>query len=432
MESQHLDRIRRLSQALLISGGLNIGLLALFFYWLVKETPPRPYFELKPAIKQEQQAPLAIDRSNASVILSNKQLPMEQLIAKLTNTQLVENGYTQRDLALAALVTFYHFDMGRALLGKAQPAQKRTIPIGKTADGEPYEITIYPNLTEQQYKAIVHYAHRDRWPLTSKGLFLLLRKQAAAHDPTLEDAFFLTPEFLAVEVLFSRSEATVEKSELLKIVLQGDWSLLSSFIEQQKVSQDLSPARRQRFLLDYIARESRAAAYLLLKTDRLFAIKKITNEQVVAVLNLLVEKTPEAEKYALAQLTSPRSDEVWHLAAKRLYDFSGEPFPEKSWHHAAVMRFVAPHALFESTIPKGMPKVAAAPSVKTPSSETLQPTPVHKPQAPLPNRERAHVVREGDSLWKIAKLYKVDIDRLKEHNKLESDFLKPGTTIKIP
>lgn len=425
-----MDRLRRLSQALLVSGGLNIGLLALFFYWLVKETPPRPYFELKPADKQEQQTPLAIDHSNATMILSNKRLPMEQLIAKLTDTQLVENGYTQRDLALAALVTFHHFDVSRALLGQPQPSQQRSIPFGKTAGGKLYEVIVYPNLSEQQYEAIIHYANRDRWPLTSKGLFLLLRKQASKHDATLEDAFFLTPEFLAVEMLFSRSDVIVEKSELLNVICQGDWTLLSSFAEQQRVSQDLSPARRQHFLLDYIARESRAAAYLLLKTDKVFATKKLDNEHVLTILNLLVEKTPEAEQYALAQLSSPRSDEVWQVAASRLYDFAGESLPEKSLHHAALMRFVP------SSIP-------SAPNARQQGEKKIQAPPPKQDAVPVPStainkapqittRNRVYVIREGDSLWKIAKLHKTDIDTLKDFNKLESDFLKPGTVIKIP
>lgn len=421
-----MDRVRRLTQALFVSGGLNIVLLTLFFYWLIKETPPRPYFELKPADKEEQHPPLAIDRSNAAIIVGNKRLPMEQLIAKLTDRQLVENGYTQRDLALASLVTFYHFDLPRALLGLSQPSQQRIIPFGKTANGELCEITVYPNLSEQQYEAIVHYANRDRWPLTSKGLFLLLRKKANKHDSTLEDAFYLTPEFLAVEMLFSRSEAIVEKSELLKVICQGDWTMLSTFTEQQRVAQDLSPARRQQFLLDYIERESRAAAYLLLKTDRLFAIKKLDNAHVLKILNLLVEKTPEAEYYALAQLASPRSDEIWQVAASRLYEFAGEPLPEQSLHHTALLRFIP--SRIRSKAPSTRP---LSEKINSAANLTVEHTVGNKPIQEAP-KGRAYVIREGDSLWKIAKLHKINIDTLKDYNKLESDFLKPGTIIKIP
>ena len=426
-----MDRVRRLTQALFVSGGLNIVLLTLFFYWLVKETPPRPYFELKPADKEEQQAPLAIDRSNAAIIVSNKRLPMEQLIAKLTDRQLVENGYSQRDLALASLVTFFHFDLSRALLGLAQPSQQRIIPFGKTPDGELCEVTVYPNLSEQQYEAIVLYANRDRWPLTSKGLFLLLRKKAGRHDSTLEDAFFLTPEFLAVEMLFSRSEVVVEKSELLKVMCQGDWTMLSAFTEQQRVAQDLSSARRQQFLLDYIERESRAAAYLLLKTDRLFAIKKLDNVHVLKILNLLVEKTPEAEYYALAQLASPRSDEVWQLAASRLYDFAGEPLPEKSLHHTALLRFIPSRVATTAPSTRPLPDKTRT-SIPPKQNEDAVKGIVENKAPQITTKNRAYVIREGDSLWKIAKLHKIDIDALKDYNKLESDFLKPGTVIKIP
>src|SRR5262245_8555802 len=126
-------------------------------------------------------------------------------------------------------------------------------------------------------------------------------------DPTLIDAFYLTPEFLSVELLFNRSEKEVEKQELLQMLCEGEWKLLSFFTEQQRAVQDLSAARRQRFLLDYVERGNRKAAYLLLKTDGDFAAHKLDDPHVMALLRLLPHKTPEAEQFALEQLTSPRS-----------------------------------------------------------------------------------------------------------------------------
>jgi len=49
-----------------------------------------------------------------------------------------------------------------------------------------------------------------------------------------------------------------------------------------------------------------------------------------------------------------------------------------------------------------------------------------------PKREKTYVVQEGDSLWKIARKYKIDIDLIKKRNGLKSDALKPGTTLKLP
>ena len=161
--------------------------------------------------------PLAVEYTNADVVRLLKVLTFEQLITRLTNTQLVENGFTQRDLALASLVTFHHLDLSRALLGHPQPTQQRKIQFGTNTHGEPVEAIVYPGLTEQQFQAIIQFAHTERWPMTSQGLFIRLRKQGGEHDPSLADAFFLTSEFLAVEILFNRAEVHIDKTELLSV-----------------------------------------------------------------------------------------------------------------------------------------------------------------------------------------------------------------------
>lgn len=466
-----LTQIRKLTTALMISGILNIILIIIFFYWTVKETIPTPYFELKPANKQEQQLPLAMDHSNSDVIRYLRILPMERLIARLKQTQLIENGYTLRDLTLACLVDIYHFDLERALKGFAQPDQKRMIIYGKRRNGQNAEITVYPGLSDKQFEAIINFATLERWPLTSHGLFLALRKQKNS-NPSLNDAFFMTPEYLAVEMLFSRAETPIDKKQLLQMLMEGDWSLLSTYFEQQKILQDLSDARRQRFLLDYIQHKSKSAALLMLKTDSALAIRKLDDGQVIEILKLLDTKSPEAEKFAISLLTSPRSDAVWKAAAERLYAFAGEPMPEKYHHHAALSRFVSnssvmivqdDSSLTSTQAPLALSrKLFASPSIEissqikqdtklsakanTSSSEKLSnSTPklsVHNILPPAmrsqgqtaqaTRRERFYVVQEGDSLWKIAKRFNVDIDQIKTNNRLDSDFLKPGRPLVIP
>ena len=122
------------------------------------------------------------------------------------------------------------------------------------------------------------------------------------HEPSLIDAFCLTPEFVAVETLFSRADLPVSKKELIAMLKEGDWKMLHTFSEQQQMSQDLSPSRRQRFLLDYIVHQSSTAANLLLQQDGAFAAKQLDDPMVVTLLKALTTKTPEAEKYALEML----------------------------------------------------------------------------------------------------------------------------------
>lgn len=436
-----MDPIRRLTTALFISGGLNVVLAALFCYWLMYERPPTPFYELKPASQMEQQSPLAIDHSNNEVIRYFRKMPLEWLVTRLKNTQLVENGYTQRDLALAGLVAFHHFDLERAMAGVAPPNQKRSIVYGKFRDGRPAELIVYPGLTDKQFEAIVAFATRERWPLTSKGLFLALRKLQEP-NPSLADTFIMTPEFQMAEMLFGRGEIAVDKNELLEVLLQGDWEALNTFAIQQRASQDLSPARRQRLLLDYIQRHSKAAAYLMLKTDGDFAARKLDDVHVLMVLQLLEKKNSLAEQFAATLLTSPRSDEVWKLAATRLYEYAGESLPDKQIYHAALSRFVPKNTVIQAAEPPAPVLATKAPPIlppppRPPVSKLSPSKPVlanAKPKATIPPKPKdtTYIVQEGDNLWKIAKRHKIDMQQLKAYNKLKTDVLRPGATLKIP
>ncbi len=170
-------RIRHLSQALIISGALNIGVLSLLLYWMLNERPPTPYCELKPATFEEQQIPLADQRVSQEVLVQLSPLSFSQLVNRLSHAQLIENGYAERDLALACLTAFHQFDLQRALPKDAQPKQKRLLAWKAQSQGPPINLVVYPDLSDKQFEAIIQFARTEHWPLTSQGLFLLLKKQ---------------------------------------------------------------------------------------------------------------------------------------------------------------------------------------------------------------------------------------------------------------
>jgi LysM repeat protein len=414
-------QIKKLTKGLFLSGALNIILISVFFYWMIRERPPTPYFELKPANIEEQQAPFAVDESSSDVIRYFKTLTLEQLVAKLSNSELVESGYRTKDLALACLVTFHHFDLSRALLDDVQPTQSRVISFGLRKDGKPAKVLVYPGLSEKQYDSIIRFAKRERWPLNSKGLFLNLKSTKNKTLSSLAEAFYLTPEFISVEMLFNRADTVVQKTEILNVLIDGTFAMLSSFTEHQKQSQDLTAARRQHFLLEYIKNQSKNAAYLLLKTDGPVIVRKLDDLHIKMILSLLTDKTPEAGKFALTLLTSPRGDAVWQMAAIRLYEYAGEEIPEHFQHHAALLKFLPANMQFKKQQEPPQKEAIAelAPAQK-------------KPEVKSQPQESFYIVQEGDSLWKISRRYDVDIDLLKKHNQLSSDFLKPGIQLKIP
>lgn len=54
---------------------------------------------------------------------------------------------------------------------------------------------------------------------------------------------------------------------------------------------------------------------------------------------------------------------------------------------------------------------------------------VKPPKSP---QYRLYIVQEGDSLWKISRRFGVDMEAIKEQNRIGSSDLKPGTVLKIP
>lgn len=413
MKQNPSERIQFLTKTLLLSGGLNIVLIALLFYFIAKETPPRPYYELKPTDKSASS--IALNLTNQEALFRLRALSFDQLIFKLNEKDLVDNGYSVRDLALATLVFFHNFNLNEALKGYEEPTATGKIPLGKNKEGEMVEVLVYQNLSDDQFKAVTEYATKEAFPVTNKGLFFLLRKEKEVKDPALRDTFYQTPEFSSVETLLNRGLQPIERNEILNLLLQGTWKYVSTFTQEQRVNQDLSPAKRQRLLLDYIDMGSQVAATILLKTDGPFASKKLDDPHVEAILKLLKEKNKENEEFAMAILTSPRGDIVKETAANKLYEFYGEEKPVENIKEEAIKRFSD-----QKTAKKASPKK----KVVTFKEATPQSTPSTAGQS--------YVVQEGDSLWKISKKFKVSVDELKNYNGMDSDFLKPGTQLKIP
>src|SRR5262249_51953030 len=159
---------------------------------------------LKPASSEQQQIPLADQRGCAEVLAHLSQLSFPQLVSSLAHVQLIENGYAERDLALACLMAFHHFDIQRALPKNGQPQQKRLLAWKPTGQENAITLVVYPDLTQEQFDVLIQFAKMERWPLTAEGLFLHLKdqKEKNVFDDHLVETFVLTPEFWTVELLF--------------------------------------------------------------------------------------------------------------------------------------------------------------------------------------------------------------------------------------
>ena len=76
-------------------------------------------------------------------------------------------------------------------------------------------------------------------------------------------------------------------------------------------------------------------------------------------------------------------------------------------------------------VPRAGPAQQAAPSGGNGEQRLANPPPA--------DSEKVHRVKRGDTLWRIARLYEVELQRLLAHNDLEADTtIRPGDEIRIP
>jgi hypothetical protein len=392
-ENDWSRRNRWLTQALIISGTLNIGLIATFAYFVIKEKQETMAIELKPAAKET-----TAQATNAQLLHSYSLLPYQELLLRLENKDLIEEGLTKRDLALACLAAFHHFNLSKALGGL--PLQKRTIPL--TNHDETIDIPVFPGLADYQFQAVIQYAKTEKWPLTSQGLFYELKRSTSPRDPSLLDAFYLSSEYHAVHTLLTKTGIPISREQTIDLICEGEWKTAFDLTEQQRRSLDLTVDRRRLFLLEYLDNRSPLAAKILLEADLEFVSKRLDDAQILKLLDLYPEKS--LENFAKELLVSPRTDAVRKRAGCLLFTIGGEPIPDPYDHALAMQRF----------FPQEQPK-----------------TPIVQTQ-PVKPKKKMHTIEPGDSLWKIARKYHVTVEEIMRVNHMETEKLRLGKQLEIP
>ena len=390
-------KVRFLTQALILSVALNVGLVATFFYFLLQKKETPVVFELSPIEKTSDSL-----NTNQEILRVYSTLSFQQLLSLLEDDAVVEEGYRKRDLALASLVAFHFFNLEKAL--SSLPLQKRQLSFLNQEGQERVDITVFPGLSDEQFQALIQYVKTEKWPLTAQGVFFELKQ--GRQDPTLLETFYLTSEFRVVEALFTRSGLSFPKEFLVLLLTQGDWDVIKELTEEQKVAQDLSSQKLKNFLLVYVKKRSLLAAKILLEWDREFVAKKLEDFDLILFLDLFPQTNPSFTLLLQELLCSPRSDVIWRKSAEKLYTFHQLPIPE-TYNYELVLQTFFPEILRSK---KEIIKTTEPPSSK----------------------KRTYIIQPGDNLWKIAKKHKVSIDALRKQNKLTTDKLKVGKELEIP
>lgn len=397
------SQVQLLTTLLILSGSLNIALMAFLIYQWGSQTSLTIDYDYRPMGIDYVHVPLV--KGNQEYIGHLRSLPFDALIELLNDKASVESGYMKRDLALACLVNDHYLNLDKALSDKE--IQRRTFPSFENEEGE--DFTLFPALQDEDYEKIITFIQQERWPFTNRGLFFLLKRLGLEREPLLAETFTQSSEFLSLEALFIRSDMNFSRQELLSLILSGQWKLLDDFHQRQRKVQDFSAAQRQSLLLNYITLASQEASQLILKTDFDFVSRQLDDQRIMEVLNCLSEPTKESWALVSNLLRQPRSNQVWHKAASLLYAWKGLEGPQE-FDYKKVMKefFPGEEKNFEDR-------------EEFANEEGLE-----------KELYVTHVVAEGDSLWRISKQYGVEIEKIKQMNALSSDFIKPGAPLKIP
>lgn len=392
VEKNWMLRARFLTQALLLSGMLNIGLLSAVVYSALQEKIGCLSYE---APEWKSTAPTI-----RSLLETYSKASFAELLSLLEQEDAVEVGYKKRDLALACLVAYHHFALDRALGGMF--LQKRLVTFSK--EGKEVDILLFAGLEQEHFAAIREFAKVEKWPFTPEGLFVILQ-QSSSKDPSLVEAWYCTAESHALQALLQKNIPQISSAEVFALLQEGKWSLVKLYADKVQFLQSYDAELCYELLSLYVvhAHSSLAARYLAVYGGE-YAVKKLEDIHLLRCLSFLSPQ--EGVAFAKALLVSPRTDEVRKSAAAFLYQAENLAMPEPYEYMAAVYHF----------FPE---KVAQPPSL-----------PVSRP--PASSEQSTHVVQAGDSLWKIARKYKVSIEAIKQANHLETDRLKLGKELQIP
>ncbi|MCB1084943.1 MAG: LysM peptidoglycan-binding domain-containing protein [Chlamydiia bacterium] len=315
MESFPLEKIlarrtRLLIHSLIISGTLNIALLATFVTFVIKERK-------RGSIAHGVEAPLKRTYlKNKDLLKEFQTYSYDALVRELYDETPIEYGQRRCDLALATLSALYDFDVERAF-GEF-PIERRELKLGQES------FILFAGVSNEVLEGVRLFARREVWPLTPRGLFQEIKKRTPI-PPSLKETFCLTTPYFLIERAIRRLSYDIEKEDLFNLLIEASWKEVESLAAG--IAEDLEGNLDQfaLFLVTLVERGSSEAAYLLVSLEQDFALKRLTNEQMMTLISLLDKQSPEVESFLQEVQRGLRPTEVQNLA--------GKPFENSPRHY---------------------------------------------------------------------------------------------------
>lgn len=378
-----MRRLPWTTQSLILSVTLNVLLAATFFYFLIHQNPLQ--FAYPPSVESHiTSPPFSLEKLSS--------LPFHDLQAMLQDEREVAYGYRVCDVALGALATYHDFDVERAL-GRGKLSHIEWKESEET-------FLIFPKLSKSDFQTLLAFSETEKWPFHYKKMYETIQASGIEKcDPELLLYFCHTPQFISLQTLFSRAQIPIQKRTLLQLSLEMGWEPLAEFLEEEKTNCNFSPEKRRQLLVKALHQGSQTALQLILKTDLEFAVKHLPDSELNLLLSALEIETQEGQHLCQMIIQSPRQ---------------GAPRDK-----ACMLLGLKPEE----------PELAGK-FYEKPGIQELRP--VFREQPPAAPPPGVHVIQPGESLWLIARKYKLPLERLMEANHLQSTVIQPGRTLKIP
>ena len=338
---------------LIISLALNVGLATGMLSLWRMATPSAP-----PIVSKKK---MHLSASFQQTLSQMEALPFHQLASMLRDRTPTSEGYTHADIALALLDGIHQIDLARAL-GRL-PGEQCPLSL------EGQAIFLFPQITPGDMNAIALFLKQERWPFRPEKLFTLLKEGAPLSEKSsLIDTFRHFNPFLKLERLFHALYPTFPTEEVLALVLEGSFEDLEASAELMQQNVGTDGQCLSRILLSYALRGSGRGFYLALQIepDRLAAT--LSHEEARFLVERASIPTDYLERFLRHLLTGPRPSELKEAVRAKMTQL---------WPHL-VDDFV------KQTFLKVDVEVAA----------------------------RTHRIERGDTIWKIAKKYKVAIGQI--------------------
>ncbi len=384
-------RSKFLAVALTVSVTFNVALLVNFAFLAFKQDPPSL------AIGSEKEVN-SFKESLESRIDSMFGKSMKELLDLLKDESPIEEGYKTRDLALACLSNFHYLNIEKALSGTI--LQKRYVRFEKKGSGESFEFVLYPGLKEEHFQAVYAFVQSEKWPFTPEGVFFELKKGGVKTDASLKEAFYKTEHFQLIELLFKRNQLTVTKELLLKMILLNDFESLDKFNSRLLQSRQFPKDLLFNWLKSCIQLGSSTAATLIVELDPNYVLKSFEDVELSRIIKNLKIKSDRTLYFLRELITSIRADPIRKDAATKLYGLYADSMPQEI-NHLKFMQDIA-------------------------QNNTLS-------QISIFPHSKEYIIKEGDTLWQIARKNKVSVEKLIEKNHIDKNKpLQIGKVLQIP